>query len=1362
MNPPPPPQPAGADFLAGTGEMVELIRSKDWSQTPLGPIGEWPQSLRTTVSLCLASNFPINIIWGPEHTQIYNDGYRGVCGEVHPVALGQDYSVTWASAWPAIGEPFARALAGETSFLENQRMFLTRNGYFEETFFTFSTSPIRDESSGIGGLFHPVTETTTMMLAERRTRALRDLTASLAAADDLDSLAELAIETLKPFEYDLPFILFYGLAGDGSHYRLAASFGIAKGTTASPATLAVDAAAPWPIAEAVRDAEIVEIGGTGRLLRAAAASCGPYDEVPEKVFVLPVALPGADPPPAMVIAGASPRLPLDDVYRGFYELLSAALSAALATVRAREDERRRAEALAAIDRAKTVFFSNVSHEFRTPLTVMLGPIEDALQADDLSGVQRERLDVAHRNALRLLKLVNGLLDFARLEAGRIQAQFEPVDLATFTANLASNFRSACERAGLTLTVDCPPLSRSFLIDRDMWEKIVLNLISNAFKFTLEGGITVSLHETETGARLTVRDTGVGIGADELPRVFERFHRIEGQQGRTHEGTGIGLSLVQELVALHDGTISAESEKGVGTAFFVTIQAEVEQAPSDTATATDGGAEPVSAKATSFVEEALRWLPDAEERIADRTDAGEAEMIDGKPRIILADDNADMRGYVRRILEEGGYEVEAVENGAVALDAARRAPPDLILSDVMMPVLNGFELLAAVRGDPELEGLLVILVSARAGQEAKVEGLAAGADDYLIKPFGARELRARVDGAVRLGRQRRDAARRERELQAELARAEQRETEQRLGHALDLNRELDARVEERTARLMEINERMHLLEQITRSIHQRQDVASIFQVVVGTLEDRLPADFACICLYDRTAHACTVAHVGSRSAATGRILGLTESATVAIDDNGLSHSVAGELVYEPDTRGLDFPFPAMMAREGLHSVVISPMLAEGTVFGVLIAARRKENGFLSTDCEFLKQLGEHVGLAAHQAQLRDGLQRAYDELRQTQDVAIEQERLRAIGQMASGIAHDINNAISPVAIYTQSLLERDLSLKPEVRDYLEIVGRVVKDVSATVARMRDFYRPGDMETELQPLDLNALIPQVVELTRARWSDMPQQRGVVVKVRTDLDADLPTVMGDASELREAITNLVFNAVDAMPDGGTIMIRTEALSPPRGGRAHARLEVSDTGPGMDEDTRQRCLDPFFTTKGERGTGLGLAMVSRAAQRHKAELEIDSAPGKGTRISLDFAPATHPVPVREAKRPPAVARPLRLLVVDDDSAVLMSTRVVLEINDHKVIAADGGQAGIDALQAAKVAGERFDMVITDLGMPHVDGNQVARAAKELFPDTPVMLLTGWGRRMNGGDEAPTHVDFVLPKPLDLEELRAVFAGLD
>jgi signal transduction histidine kinase/ActR/RegA family two-component response regulator len=445
-------------------------------------------------------------------------------------------------------------------------------------------------------------------------------------------------------------------------------------------------------------------------------------------------------------------------------------------------------------------------------------------------------------------------------------------------------------------------------------------------------------------------------------------------------------------------------------------------------------------------------------------------------------------------------------------------------------------------------------------------------------------------------------------------------------------------------------------------------------------------------------------------------------------------------------------------------VIAPLLAESEVFGVLLAARRAPSGFSSGECEFLQQLAEHTALAAQQAELHTALQTAYDELRRTQQAVMQQERLRALGQMASGLAHDINNAISPVTLYTDFMLDKDPELNPRTREYLQIIRLAVRDVAATVARMREFYRERDEQAPLVAVQLNLLVPQVIDLTRASWSDMALRKGTVIHVATELASDLPSVMGVESELREALTNLVLNAVDAMPEGGMLTLRT-SLDKLRGTSASATarpvlVEVVDNGSGMDEETRRRCLEPFYTTKGERGTGLGLAMVYGTIQRHGGEIEIESTPGQGTLMRLRF-----PLPrslVAPAPRASATqGSPLRILVVDDDPIVLRSLQQSLTGYGHAVSIAGGGQAGLDAFRAARAQGAPFEVVITDLGMPHLDGRKVAAAVKAADPSTPVILLTGWGQRLVAENEVPPHVDRVLSKPPALQDLLATLAEL-
>jgi len=405
----------------------------------------------------------------------------------------------------------------------------------------------------------------------------------------------------------------------------------------------------------------------------------------------------------------------------------------------------------------------------------------------------------------------------------------------------------------------------------------------------------------------------------------------------------------------------------------------------------------------------------------------------------------------------------------------------------------------------------------------------------------------------------------------------------------------------------------------------------------------------------------------------------------------------------------------------------------------------------------------MALAAEQAQLYASLQAAYEELTRTQQAAMQQERLRALGQMASGVAHDINNAISPVSLYTEAMLESEPGLTERTRRYLETIKRSVESVAQTVARLREFYRQREDQLELAPLDPNVLAQQVIELTEPRWRDMAQQQGLMIEARLELAPDCPKVMGVESEIREALTNLVFNAIDAMPAGGALTLRTRVIAAPEdaGVVAAVAIEVVDSGIGMDEETRRRCLEPFFTTKGERGTGLGLAMVYGTVRRHSAGLEIDSTPGAGTTMRLVFAVPTGDLAEPDRAMGPRVDAGLRLLIVDDDPVLLRALREVLEGDGHQVVAVGSGQAGIDAFRTQVAAGSGFDAVFTDLGMPHVDGRKVAAGIKQVAAATPVVMLTGWGERMVAEGELPEHVDCVLAKPPRLREVRRALVQL-
>jgi signal transduction histidine kinase/ActR/RegA family two-component response regulator len=555
-------------------------------------------------------------------------------------------------------------------------------------------------------------------------------------------------------------------------------------------------------------------------------------------------------------------------------------------------------------------------------------------------------------------------------------------------------------------------------------------------------------------------------------------------------------------------------------------------------------------------------------------------------------------------------------------------------------------------------------------------------------------------------------------------------------------------------------RLALLQEITHSIGSRHDLKSIFQVVLRSLEEHLPIDFGCVCLCDAAAGTVVVDSVGTANEASCQSLNLSPGGSVPVGKNGLYRAVNGTLIYEPDTAQVNSPFTRRFADAGFHSLVISPLAVESNVFGVLVAVRREKEAFSSGDCEFLKQLSEHVALASHEAQLYGALQRAYEDLRQSQQSVMQNERLRALGEMASGIAHDINNAISPVALYAELLLSREDKLSEVGRGQLVTMRRAIEDVAGTIERMREFYRPREVTRAFTSLDIHGAIEQVLELTQPRWRALPQQRGIVIELRKEFASRLPEVMGDEVELRDALTNLVFNAVDAMPEGGTLRLRTESRVD-ADGRSTVRVEVADSGIGMDEATRRRCVEPFFTTKGERGTGLGLASVYGMLQRHSGTLEVDSAPDKGTTMRMIFPAFVEDSAVPRSNLAANVSlRKLRILVIDDDPILIRSLYEVLEADGHGIEAALGGEEGIAKFLAAG-AGQRFDVVLTDLGMPRVDGRKVAAAIKQASPSTPIILLTGWGQRLLDEATLPENIDRVLSKPPRLNQLRAALFEL-
>ncbi len=1201
--------------------MGACIRAYDWSRTALGPAETWPQSLRTTVSTCVSSGFPTLIWWGPDFIKIYNDAYRDIIGDKHPRALGAPGAQIWPDLWDFVGPILEGVLIdGETALAEDQRFTLHRHGYAEECYFSFSYSPIRDETGGIGGVFCPVMETTERVLSERRLRLQGALAERMVEARSAMEVCAIATACIGTFgAADFPFASIY-LASDeqqGGEQQGRARLAGAIGVEACPETIALDIPADPESPGDIPDRAVLPLrAGGGRVL-------------------------------GVIIVGLNPQRPHAETMAAA-RAVAGQIAAAIANAQTFEDEHRRAEALAAIDRAKTAFFSNVSHEFRTPLTLMLGPLAEILGGRPGDDAARDHalVKIAHRNGLRLLKLVNTLLDFSRIEAGRMQAAYAPVDLAQLTAELASNFRAACEMAGLNFAVECPPLGEPVYVDRDMWEKIVLNLVSNAFKFTLKGSIAVSLRRIGSDAALSVRDTGIGIPASALPRLFERFHRVQGASGRTHEGSGIGLSLVRELAALHGGTVEVDSAPGRGSTFTVVIPLGISHLPPDQIQAPP--AEAGNRTAASFAgAEATQWLG------ADDPPAL-PELEGERATILLVDDNADMRNYVRRLLRQR-YEVHTATDGEAALSAIRELRPDLVLSDVMMPRLDGFALVRAIRSDPALADLPIVLLSARAGEDASIEGLETGADDYLIKPFSARELAARVSSALDRARLR---------SQERSARAALRESQHLLAE-----------------------ERAHLA-----TLIENLPVGVCFLGPDGepllsnpAFRRFIPADLIPSRLPDGEERWRAIDADGGR---------LKRDRYVAV------RALKGEIV-----PGIEYLYRPIDGPEIWTLVSGLPLRnPEGEITGALIVI---------ADIDQQKRAQEAL------LRLNETLEQRIDAATAEHEAALakvhEMQKLETIGKLTGGLAHDFNNLLTPI-VGSLDLIRRRY---PADERSTRMVTRAMQSAERArllVQRLLAFARRQHLEAS--PVDLSALVAGMDDLIESSLGpqvrvrkELPPDLPPAMVDPHQLELALLNLAVNA---RDAMPD-----GGAMTISGDVIDisakRPNGLAPGR----YVRLSVIDTGAGMTPETLARAIEPFFSTKEVgRGTGLGLSMVHGLAAQSGGQLTLKSAPGEGATATLWLPCAQAPAQAKSAQEASAdsIDRRLSILVVDDEEIVRLITAEILAAQGHDVVQADSGRAALE-LVTGSAAFDLMLVDYMMPGMNGIDLIRRARATRPALP---------------------------------------------
>jgi signal transduction histidine kinase len=1264
--------PGDTTFLEGGGETGALIRSIDWAATPLGPVATWSRSLRTVVGLLLRNRFPLLLWWGPQFIQIYNDAYRPIAGTKHPRSFAQPAAECWPEIWHVIGPMIEAPFRGEpATWSDDLAVLVNRKGFLEETHFKVAYSPVPDEStrSGIGGVLATVAETTEEVYARRQLATLRELAGHVSEATTAEQACEMAARTMGANTTDIPCALFYLLDAEGKTARLvgAAGFGASASGDLPPGSITIDDAQGWPMGRVVLERRTAIVGARD-------FPPGAWGHAPRQAVILPLPAPEKDRAYGALVVAASPHRELDEQYRSFFELAAGHVSSAIRNARAYQQERERAEKLAELDRAKTLFFSNVSHEFRTPLTLMLGPTEDALRSPT-PRIDGEALALLHRNELRLLKLVNTLLDFSRIEAGRARASFVETDVGTLTRDLASAFEYAVRTAGLAFRIDCPTIDAAVYVDHDMWEKIVLNLLSNALKFTLEGEIAIRVRRADGEVELSVSDTGSGIPDDELPHLFERFHRVVETRSRTHEGSGIGLALVQEIVRMHGGRIGVKSTLGRGSTFTVRIPSGRAHLPADQV----GTPSPLASTALGaapYVQEALRWLPEA----GPTTPLPEAEYVEGtasaevkhEGRVLIADDNADMRDYLGRLLGMR-WQVEVVADGAAALRAARETRPDLVLSDVMMPHLDGFGLLRELRADRRTTGIPVILLSARAGDDARIEGLERGADDYLVKPFSARELIARVAAQIEIARLRM-AAHAEREKLLRLF------TQSPVPVALLLGPE--HRFEFASPSYAEMCGRSDLLGKRLRDVYSE-----------------LPADHSAYEPLDRAYR-------------TGE--------TVTVEEALVSLRVAGGDRLE----------------DRWFRYVVHPLRGpDRTIEGLMVVA-----------VEITAQVLARKAIEQARSEAEDA------KLRLASTAAELEEANRAKDDFLAMLGHELRNPLAPISTAVQLLkLRSNGSSSREV----SVIERQSQHIARLVDDLLDVSRIARGKTILnkETIEVSDLVAAAIE-TASPLIENAQHELVV-----EVPKDGLVVAVDRGRMTQVLSNLLTNAAKYTPTGGRVSVVAA-----REGH-EVVISVQDTGTGISAELLPRVFDLFVQSRqtidrSQGGLGLGLALVKSLAVMHGGSVSAYSEGlGRGSTFTVRLPAREAPVSEKESSAPPMVAAEShrqRVLVVDDNrDGAEMLAEALAGLGYRTAVAHDGPGALRIACDFVP------DVALLDIGLPIMDGYELAARLREQRRDVKLVAVTGYGQESDQERTRRAGFQAHVTKPADLEKLAKLVAKL-
>lgn len=1216
------------EFLSGGGELGQRIREYDWANTPLGPVHTWPQSLRTCVRIMLTSRQPIWIGWGKELIKLYNDPYKTIVGGKHPWALGTPASIVWKEIWRDI-EPMLRQVMekDEGTYVESQLLIMVRNGYPEETYYTFSYTPIPGDDGGTAGMICANTDDTDRIISERQLRTLTQLGKTLTNSKSNIEVIRDTFNTLKQNAYDFPFALFYSI--DNNKAILSHATELGASAPAVPKFIDLDADNELSLlmkqALAERRLQVFEdlVKKLGPMPK------GAWEVTPNKAIILPVV------PYGVLIVGFNPYRLLDEKYSGFFSLVADQMVTSFNNVHALEEERKRTQALAEIDRAKTIFFSNISHEFRTPLTLLLGPIEDILNDPNTIPANKLRVELAYRNAVRMQKLVNTLLEFSRLEAGRVDGRFSKTDICAFTQDLASIFRSAVEKAGMQLHFHCGNIKSEIYVDVEMWEKIVLNLMSNAFKYTKQGFIEVKVYEEDLQIKLSVADTGVGIPEDQLSQIFERFHRVETTSGRSQEGTGIGLAMVKELVRLHQGSIDVVSQPGKGATFTVSIPAGKAHLPEEKVV--KAAPAKVSMQSIAFVHEALKWLPDAQiiEEIKD--DASNSESYTSSAsgyKVLLADDNADMREYVQRLLSRQFHVITAID-GEDAFNKILQHQPDLLLSDIMMPRLDGFGLLQKMRNHPAAKNIPVIFLSARAGEEAQVEGLEAGADDYLVKPFSTKELLARVESNIKIAKSRLAAEENLKNIitQSPVSMAVMRGNKLVLEMVNERSLEIWGRSYEEVIDRPIDQAMPEIVEQgllgILQQVYTTGESFSANERAVTLIRNGVPelvyVNFVFEPLRNSTGEIEGVVAVGFDVSEQVNARKKTEQSEAALNElaNALPQLVwvaaaNGEVKYY-NSRVSEFAGAEKKGDNWLWQGLVHPddvtattkawedAVATGTQYQIEHRVQKKDGSFRwylsrgipqrDVEGNVIKWFGTATDIHAakeHAAILEEEVRKRTRELK-TLNTSLQQSN-NDLQQFAHVASHDLKEPLRKVKIFAGRLADDPGSaFSDKAKLYLQKVNSAVDRMFAMVEGVLNYSMLNAAEQTIEPVDLNNIFRNIesdLELLIAQKSSLLQYE------------KLPVIEGAPVLIYQLFYNLINNSLKFSRDGVKPAITITSCID----HEFAEIRVEDNGIGFEQYQAERIFNTFERLNSKdryEGTGLGLSLCKRIAERHGGSIE-------------------------------------------------------------------------------------------------------------------------------------------------------------